>query len=268
MAVVATPLVGHAQHVSENVPHSTPLGSGPYKAILEADPRLPGFTVYRPKDLSALGEQKLPIVAWAEGGCANNGSRFRWFLSEIASHGYLVVAIGPVGPEKDEIWNPPPQHAGPATMPRMPDLSKLPPPATHSSQLIDAINWAVAENTRSGGRYLNRIAGDKVAVMGMSCGGGQAIEAGQDPRVVTTVMWNSGLFPDGTAFNAMFGGRLLTKADLKLLHGAVAYISGDESDIAFNNANDDFSRLPDIPALRAWMQTHSPSVSSASSVSR
>ena len=69
---------------------------------------------------------------------------------------------------------------------------------------------------------------------------------------MTTVLWNSGLFPDDTDRNAMFGGKHLKKADLKLLHGSVAYISGDETDIAFINANDDFSRLTDIPAFRAY----------------
>ena len=199
--------------------------------------------------LAALGAQKLPIVTWAEGGCINNGSRFRWFLSEIASHGYLVVAIGPIGSPKEEIWDPLPARPGPAVMP---DPSSIPPAATHPAQLIQAIDWAIAENGRKGGPYFDKVATTQIAVMGMSCGGGQAIEAGQDPRVATTVAWNSGLFPDDTGRNAAFGGKALKKADLKLLHGAVAYISGDETDIAFNNANDDFSRLPDIPAFRAY----------------
>ena len=38
---------------------------------------------------------KLPIIAWGNGGCANNGLSHRNFLMEIASHGYLAIAIGP-----------------------------------------------------------------------------------------------------------------------------------------------------------------------------
>jgi hypothetical protein len=85
--------------------------------------------------------------------------------------------------------------------------------------------------------------------MGQSCGGAQAIEASADPRVRTTVLWNSGLFPGVTT---MAGGKPLTKKDLEKLHAPIAYISGDAEDVAFSNANDDFERLPHIPALRAY----------------
>src|SRR5581483_3455350 len=70
-------------------------GTGPFPAILEKDPALPTHTIYRPQDLSKLKGQKLPIIAWGEGGCANNGLAHRNFLMEIASYGYLAVAIGP-----------------------------------------------------------------------------------------------------------------------------------------------------------------------------
>jgi dienelactone hydrolase len=235
-----------AKPVLRTIPDSTPLGSGSFKVIPSMEPGLPDHTVYASLRMSVLGKRRLPLVVWAEGGCINNGTRFRWFLSEIASHGYLVVATGRMGTLEDQIWHPP---ASPGVAP---DPANIPPAATHSSQLIDAINWAIAENTRPGSRYFDRIDTSKVAVMGMSCGGIQAIEAGADPRVTTTVVWNSGLFPDGSGRNVMAGGRPLTKADLARLHGSVAYISGDKSDVAFENANDDFERLHGIPVLRAY----------------
>ena len=49
----------------------------------------------------------------------------------------------------------------------------------------------------------------------------------------------------------MAGGKPLTKGDLDRLHAPTAYISGDEEDIAFANANDDFERLK-VPAFRAY----------------
>ncbi len=70
------------------------IGSGPYPALMEAAPGLPTHTVYRPADLGAAG--KLPVVAWGNGACANAGNSFRWFLSDIASYGYLVIAVGPI----------------------------------------------------------------------------------------------------------------------------------------------------------------------------
>ena len=69
-------------------------GTGQYSAMLEEDQSLPTHTIYRPQDLSAVKE-KLPIIAWGNGGCANNGLSHRNFLMEIASHGYLAIAIGP-----------------------------------------------------------------------------------------------------------------------------------------------------------------------------
>ena len=232
-----------AQYVTDPVPDSAALGTGPYKAVMEPAPGLATHTLYRPADLGAV-RGKLPIIAWGEGACANEGNRFRWFLSEIASHGYLILAVGPIGAPDKEIWRqnaPQPAVGGPPP--------KLPPPATHSSQLVDAINWAVAENDRTGSPFFHRLDTGKVAVMGMSCGGAQAIEVSADPRVTTSVIWNSGLFPGETT---MGGGKTLTKDDLKLIHAPIAYISGDSSDVAFVNANDDFAHINQVPAFRAY----------------
>ena len=71
-------------------------GSGPYKAVMEIDPGLPAHTIYRPDDLSALDNAHLPVVVWGNGACANAGNFFAPFLTEIASYGYLVIALGPI----------------------------------------------------------------------------------------------------------------------------------------------------------------------------
>src|SRR5690349_10959380 len=72
-------------------------GTGPYKAIMVGDSSLPTHTIFRPKDLSAFGGRvKLPILAWGNGGCANSPAAHQNYLSEIASHGFMIVAIGPV----------------------------------------------------------------------------------------------------------------------------------------------------------------------------
>ncbi|MGH8217940.1 MAG: alpha/beta hydrolase [Steroidobacteraceae bacterium] len=205
----------------------------------EAD-TLPAHTIYRPKDLAALGDRQLPVVAWGNGGCVKNGSSFRWFLSEIASYGFLVIANGPIGEDPKAL---------PMPMPRLRIPAHLPPPATHTSQLIQAIDWAIAENRRTSSPLRGRIAVDEIAVMGQSCGGVQTIEAARDPRVKTAVVWNSGLLPQPTA---MGGGKIMDKSDLERLHTPVAYISGDAQDIAFANANDDFARLDHVPVFRGY----------------
>src|SRR4051812_12426446 len=75
-------------------------GSGPHAAVMVSDESLPTHTIFRPKDLGRLADKtKLPIVAWGNGACANSPWEHVNFLSEIASHGYLVVAIGPMPAE-------------------------------------------------------------------------------------------------------------------------------------------------------------------------
>src|SRR5262245_36287638 len=100
--VLATILIATADGYAQStpvpwVPPDTPRGTGHYKAIMEMDAMLPTHTIYRPADFAQLGAAKLPIIAWGNGACVNAGNRFRHFLTEVASHGYLIVALGPVG---------------------------------------------------------------------------------------------------------------------------------------------------------------------------
>jgi dienelactone hydrolase len=212
---------------------------------MEQDPGLPTHTVYRPKALAGLQRQKLPIVAWGEGGCANDGSFYKNFLREIASHGFLAVAIGP--PRQ-------PQAAGnPGAQPAVRGLGNpgRGGPATKSSQLIDAINWADSENKRKDSQYYHKLDTSKVAVMGHSCGGIQALAVAADPRIKLVVNWSGGLFvtpPNGAAGMV----ENVPKEQLQKVHTPVFYISGDSTDIAFANSNDDFARITKVPAFRAY----------------
>ena len=55
-------------------------------------------TVYRPTNLIAFpAKDTLPIVVWGNGACRMDGLMFERFLTKIASHGFLVVAVGPEG---------------------------------------------------------------------------------------------------------------------------------------------------------------------------
>lgn len=241
-----------AQEASLTPPAHQPLGSGPNPAVMEMVDTLPGQTIYRPADVSGFANASLPVVLWGNGACANQGNAFRAFLSEIASYGFVVIALGPIDPALPlfETQNIP--AVGPAAPFNPPPNITLPPPRTRSAQMIEALDWLESSRARatSFGSKINR---DAVAVMGMSCGGAQTIEAAADPRIRTAVLWNSGLFPDGTT---MGGGRLITKADLLQMNGPIAYISGDHSDIAFNNAADDFARLSAAgrPVFWGWQR--------------
>jgi len=231
-----------------DIPGDRPMGSGPLHAVMEVDPGLPTHTLYHPAEFTAGA--RLPVVLWANGACANGGDRFRWFLSDIASYGYLVIAIGPI--RHQDAW--PPQLVIPVAAGATPVIPKgqsptTATPQTHSAQLLDALHWAVAESERQGSRFYHRLDTQAVAAMGQSCGGAQALEASADPGIRTTVLWNSGLFPGVTT---MAGGAPLTKENLKKLHGPIAYISGDDEDLAFTNANDDFEKLTQLPVFRAY----------------
>src|SRR5688500_16198114 len=140
-------------------------GTGPFKAIMVSERSLPTHTVFKPSDLgTATKKNKLPVIVWGNGACANSPWEHVNFLSEVASYGFMVIAIGPMPQE------------GERTRER-----------STSSQLTDAINWAVAQNKDKASPYIGKLDVKKIAVSGMSCGGLQALETAPDPRVATTV---------------------------------------------------------------------------------
>lgn len=249
-----------------SLPHDTPQGRGPFPAILEMDPGLPTHTLYRPKDMAALAGRPLPLVVWANGACINVGNRFRHFLSEIASHGFLVLAIGPIGPLAAESGASGSQHRGPpaagspaaevaagrASAPQL-DGKPLIPSDTLARQMVDAIDWALTENARAGSRWHGRIADRRIAVMGQSCGGLQALDAARDPRVSTLGVWNSGLFADDRRTWGIAASQA-TKAGLGALRLPTLYVTGEPSEVAFQNAEDDFQRIDQAPVFRAWRE--------------
>jgi hypothetical protein len=202
-------------------------GTGPHPAVVTEDWTLPGMTIYRPRDLSPFGAAGgLPILLWGNGACANTTQEHKNFLNEIASHGYLVLAIGLL----DQI------EVRDETSRKM----------TRPGQLIDALDWILAENGSTESVYFGRIDGSKVAAMGMSCGGLQAIEISDDPRISTTVVANSGVLPEPSPIPGM---PPLTKEDLERYHAPVLYLMGGPSDIAYDNAMDDFSRVDHVPIV-------------------
>lgn len=203
-------------------------GTGPYKALMLQESSLATHTVFRPKDLSAFGAaKKLPIIAWGNGACANSPWEHVNFLSEVASYGFLIVAIGPM-PQEGE------KGRGSST----------------SSQMTDAINWAIAQNGDKNSPLFNKIDVSKIAVSGMSCGGLQTLETAPDPRVTTAVICNSGILG---ASGGMPGMPALTKDQLLKLHTPTLYILGGEKDIAYANGMDDFKRIDHVPVFVANM---------------
>src|ERR1700761_5869319 len=71
---------------------SSPGGSGQYKATSSVEPSLTKHTIYAPK--SPPAGAKLPLITWGNSGCAADGVGFATFLTEVASHGYVIVVSG------------------------------------------------------------------------------------------------------------------------------------------------------------------------------
>jgi dienelactone hydrolase len=201
-----------------------PVGSGAEPAIVYSDASLPTHTVYRPARLMG----RYPVVLWGNGSCVNSNFGYREFLAEVASHGFIVLAIGPY---RD---TPAPREQRPA------DPAEWPPFETRYSQMHDALDWIVAENGRQGSAFSGKVDVGKVAVMGHSCGGLQAVKASVDPRVTTAVVLNSGMMADGDQYMRRHE---LERSILEEMHAPIAYFIGGESDIAFPNAEEDWRAL-------------------------
>lgn len=226
-------------------PISLPLTrqTGPYTIAMEMDPSLPDHTIYRPRDLGKVREP-MPIVAYGNGGCVDVGNTNQQLLAEIASHGYFIVAGGPI----DQAM----ASGGPVNFAAKQDST---------SQLIETIDWAEQQEVKPGSPYHGRLNVSKIAVAGQSCGGLQAIAAGSDPRISTVVVLNSGIIrsmvglgrlgADGPPRRA--GGPApammmpAKESDLEKLHTPLLYLDGGPTDIAYQNAEDDFKAINKLP---------------------
>jgi hypothetical protein len=134
-------------------------GSGQYKARVFEDPSLPGHTFFAPKSIPQ--GKKLPLLVWGNGGCMGLGQTHGNILTDIASHGYVVIANGKANP---------------------PDVY-----FSKNTDMFDAVLWAQKE----GAKY--NIDTESVASAGQSCGGMQAYTGAQAPGIKTSIIFNSGL---------------------------------------------------------------------------
>ena len=203
-------------------------GTGPYKAIMVTEPSLEAHTIFRPADLTPFGPKKpLPILVWGNGACANSPWEHVNFLSEIASHGFFVVAIGYM-PKQGE------RYQGPMST---------------SDQLLEGLDWALAQNTDKASPYFGRLDAKAVCAAGMSCGDLQTLDNCADPRLTTIMICNSGLFVNpGVAMPNM---PMPEKEQLKKIHCPVLYMLGGPQDIAYGNGMDDYARINHVPAFAA-----------------
>ena len=216
-------------------------GSGPYKAVMTDDESLPGFTIYRPGDIQSASkvEGALPVVLFGNGGCYRSSQPYAKFLTEIASYGYVLMAVGEWriehDPDEAKVWEL--------------DDEKSTLKTNDAKSLVNtALNWLEKENQRAGSEFYQTVNTHNVAAMGYSCGGIQALIMGTlgDKRIKTVVGMNTGAFIDGGPLNGM-----ITKDDLQKLTTPIIYMLGGEKDDAAPNGRDDFKRINHVPVVLA-----------------
>jgi dienelactone hydrolase len=194
---------------------------GPYKITSEAAFGSPGHLVFRPTTLDAFPKKDtLPVMVWGNGGCAIDSTRYSGFLSTIASHGFLVLGTVP--------------QEGAARRQATAD------------DLRAAIDWAGKENARTGSPLEGKIALDKVAVMGQSCGGFLSIVLGADPRVETIGVFNSGV---QKAAPGAAASPYPTADALPKVHGPVLLINGSDPDFMMATSAATFEMINNVPAF-------------------
>lgn len=214
-------------------------GSGPYKAMMIDDEGLPGFTIYKPVDIHSASkvEGALPVVLFGNGGCYRSSQPYAKFLTEIASHGYVLMAVGrwseEQDPEEAKIWE-------------IDDKISTLKNNDAKSLVNTALNWLEKENLRAGSEFYQTVNTNNVAAMGYSCGGMQALIMAKlgDPRIKTVVCMNTGV-------NTGPAEGMPKKEDLQQLTTPIIYMLGGEEDMGYKQGRDDFSRINHVPVVLA-----------------
>ena len=206
--------------VESTLPDVDSSGSGPHEVIVETRcaAGIDMGTIYRPADLG--GAEKYPIFVWGNGGCSQNGLSNRAALSEIASHGYFVVADGTPGRGGANI----PMAQG--------DMSGM------GARLIGYIDWAIAENGNPSSPYYQSLDTSRISSNGFSCGGLMAIGTVGDPRITTWGVTSSGMARVDDSF-------------YDLVHTPVLFVEGGPGDVAYEGGKRGYENISqlDVPAM-------------------
>ena len=200
-------------------------GTGRFRAIAVTEKSLPDFVVYRPANLpgATFRGSKIPVMVYANGGCMNTSIHQEKMLVEIASHGYIVIAIGEM---QNYAFDRKENH-------------------TPASMLTEAIDWIVTKNSDKDSEYYNLVDTEKISAAGHSCGGAQVLAVADDTRIKSYLLLNSGM-----GKMEMAGA---SRKSLKKLHAPIIYMIGGKTDVAWGNAVQDYKTIKKVPAVFADM---------------
>ena len=264
-------------------------GSGPFKAIAVSEESLPDFVVYRPeKLLEAAGtDGTLPVIIFGNGGCANSSLGHERFLSDLASHGYVIVAIGPfqesrpmpapggaapAGPRPGAQpgGQPGAQPGGPrpggqpgaqmpgGQRPGGPGAGAPRPGGQMPGAQAPAVQMAVATESYQMFQALDWIT-NKAADQNSEYYG--AVNASQVAAMGMSCGGCQAIYLSCdprvktlVVLNSGMGTMTLANAtpqNVRAIHSPTVYITGGETDIAYKNAEIDYNTLTDVPV--AWV---------------
>lgn len=199
-------------------------GSGKYRAIAVTDRTFSKYTIYRPADLDKAVEKEgpLPVLIFGNGACSDSSLGYEKMLNYFASSGYIVIAIGEMKMAESD------RDDG----------------GSESSQMAEAINWIVKQNSMKNSAYYQKIATNKMATSGHSCGGAQAIYNAANTHLKTYIIFNAGM-----------GGMSMAGADktyLNKLRGPILYLTGGNDDVAYGNACGDYDYITKTPVVHMY----------------
>ena len=265
-------------------------GTGPYKAVAIGDKSLPTHMIYRPENLKAYVAEngKIPVLLYANGACANNSLEMSRLLSEVASWGYIVLAIGPYMDMPDDAfynqWKGVVRGWYPETKPVaiMGNGERL-TPYTEAELAAQAAEREAAQKAAAAAAKKNKNKKPVVTVEPQfRTYARQLLEALDwltdqngneeseyyhliDLEKVAAMGQSCGgaqvlgvahdpriktcmIFNSGIGEMSMSGA---SKKSLANLHTPMLYINGGTADVAYNNANGDWGRIADcIPVVK------------------
>ncbi|EMD65577.1 hypothetical protein GGP41_010450 [Bipolaris sorokiniana] len=161
------------------------------------DSGLPGHTIYLPAGNPTNG--KYPVLVWGNGACSTDGRSNSALLRNMAANGFLAISEGGLN------------GGGSST----------------AQTMKAAIDWIT--KTAGTGRYAN-VDASRIMAAGFSCGGVQAADNINDPRVDTVGIISSGLLSNTDA--------------AKSWKKPVLFVLGGTGDIAYQNGERDYRNLP------------------------
>ncbi|RJQ71018.1 acetylxylan esterase [Pseudonocardiaceae bacterium YIM PH 21723] len=148
--------------------------SGPGPFAVTSEQSGVGHTVFRPTDLTTCSH---PVILWGNGTGATPDNYLQ-LLQHLASHGFIVAAANT-------------EQSG------------------SGKEMLAGLDWVTGENSKPGSPYAGHVDLAHVGASGHSQGGAGTVQAGADPRVVSTVPIEPG--PGG---------------DNGKLHGSVFWLAG------------------------------------------